>query len=67
MTDGRKRYFAERRPNGAVIVEQGKIGVLDLAVFYPADYNLASAIVHFLNDDMAEAKRLREEWLARRN
>jgi hypothetical protein len=66
MTDGRKRYALERRPNGAVIVEEGKIGVSDLAVFYPADYDLASAIVHFLNGDMAEAWRLRGEWLARR-
>ncbi len=56
----------ERRPNGAVLVEEGKIGVSDLAVFYPADYDLALAVVHLLNGDFDEAKRLRGEWLARR-
>jgi hypothetical protein len=66
MTDGRKRYLAERRPNGAVLVEEGKIGVSDLAVFYSADHQLALAVAHFLNGDFAEAERLRGEWLARR-
>jgi hypothetical protein len=65
MTDGRKRYSLERRPSGSVIVEQGKIGVSDLAVFYRADYDLALAVVNFLNGDLAEAERLRGEWLAR--
>jgi hypothetical protein len=66
MTDGRKRFFAERRPNGAIVVEEGKIGVTDLAVFYPADHQLALAVANFLNGDSAEAERLRIEWLARR-
>jgi hypothetical protein len=66
MTDGRKRYLAERRPNGAALVEHGKIGVTDLAVFYPADHDLALAVVHLLNGDFAEARRLRGEWLANR-
>jgi hypothetical protein len=35
-------------------------------VFYPGDYQLALALVHFLNGDHGEAQRLREEWLAGR-
>ena len=37
-----------------ILVEEGKIGVTDLAV------------VHFLNGDLTEAERLRDEWLADR-
>lgn len=66
MTDRRKPYAMERRPNGSVLVEEGRIGVSDLAVFYPGDHLLALAVAHFLNGDMAEAQRLRDEWLARR-
>jgi hypothetical protein len=66
MTDGRKRFALERRPSGAVIIEEGKIGVMDLAVFYSADHQLALAVVHFLNGDIAEAERLRGEWQAGR-
>jgi hypothetical protein len=51
-------YSLERRPSGAVVIEEGRIGVSDLAVFYPADHQLALAVVHFLNGDMAEAERL---------
>jgi hypothetical protein len=29
-------------------------------------YDIALALVHFLNGDMAAAERLRAEWLARR-
>jgi hypothetical protein len=61
-----QRYALERRPNGAVIIEEGRIGVSNLAVFYPADHQLALAVVHFLNGDIAEAERLRIQWLARR-
>jgi hypothetical protein len=60
-------YALERRPSGAVIIEEGRIGVSDLAVFYPADHQLALAVVHFLNGDLGEAEQLRIEWLARRN
>jgi hypothetical protein len=66
MTEARPRFFAERRPNGAVVVEEGRIGVSDLAVFYPADHQLALAVVHFLNGDLAEAEQQRAEWLAHR-
>jgi hypothetical protein len=40
--------------------------VSDLAVFYPADHQIAVAAVHFLNGDMAEAERLWAEWMAGR-
>jgi hypothetical protein len=66
MTDGRERFALERRPNGAVIIEEGRIGVSDLAVFYSADHQLALAVVHFVNGDIAEAEQLRIEWLVRR-
>jgi hypothetical protein len=66
MTEPSSRYFAEHRPNGAVLVEEGRIGVSDLAVFYPADYALAPAVTHFLNGDLGEAERMRAEWLAHR-
>ena len=46
------------------MVEEGKIGMTDLAVFYPADHQIALAFAHFLNGDFAEAQRLRSEWLA---
>ena len=59
-------WRSPRRPNGAVVVEEGKIGVTDLAVFYPADHQLALAVVHFLNGNFGEAERLRGEWLAER-
>lgn len=59
-------FALERRPNGAVIIEEGKIGVSDLAVFYPADHQIALAVVHFLNGDIAEAERLRDEWMRQR-
>lgn len=64
MTNGPKRYSLERRPSGSVIVEEGRIGVSDLAVFYSSDHQLALAVVHFLNGDLGEAERLRGEWLA---
>ena len=44
MIDGRKPYSLERRPSGLVIVEDGEIGVSDLAVFYHADHQLALAV-----------------------
>ena len=65
MSD-RKRFSLERRPSGAVLIEEGRIGVSDLAVFYSADYQLALAVVHFLNGDVAAAERLRAEWMAQR-
>jgi hypothetical protein len=55
-----------RRRCGAVVIEEGRIGVSDLAVFYAADHQIALAVVHFLNGDMEEAKRLRAEWTAGR-
>ncbi len=66
MPDAPKRYYLERRRNGAVVVEEGRIGVTDLAVFYPADHQLALAVTKFLNGDLDEALRQRAEWLARR-
>lgn len=66
MTDERKRYALERKASSLVVTEEGKIGMTDLAVFYPADQQIALAFVHFLNGDFAEARRLRGEWLARR-
>jgi hypothetical protein len=57
MPNTRTTYAMERRPNGSVLVEQGRIGMADLAVFYPGDHQLALAVVHFLNGDMAEAQR----------
>jgi hypothetical protein len=48
------------------VIEEGRIGMTDLAVFYAADHQIALAVVHFLNGDYAEARRLRGEWLARR-
>jgi hypothetical protein len=50
--------------NVAVIIEEGKVGVSDLAVFFPADHDLALALVRWLNGDFGEAGG---EWLARRN
>ncbi len=55
----------ERRVGHAVVIEEGDIGLRDLAVFYSADYGLA--LVRFLNGDITEAERLRVEWLARRS
>jgi hypothetical protein len=49
-----------------VVIEEGEVGVMDAAVFYSADYDLALAVTHFLNGDLGEAERLRIEWLARR-
>jgi hypothetical protein len=66
MTDGRNRYAVERRVGNVVVIEEGKIGVSDLAVFYSADYDLALALVCWLNGDFGEAEQLRIEWLARR-
>jgi hypothetical protein len=54
-------FALERRPSGAVIIEEGRIGVSDLAVFYSADYQLALAVVHWLNGDITEAERMRAE------
>ena len=54
----RKRYALERRVGNVVVIEEGKIGITDLAVFYTADYDLALALVHWLNGDIAEAERL---------
>jgi hypothetical protein len=65
MSDS-KCFSLERRPSGAVVIEEGRIGVSDLAVFYPADHQIALAVVHFLNGDVAEAERLRAEWMAQR-
>jgi hypothetical protein len=56
----------ERRPSGLAITEEGKTGVSDLAVFFPADHQLALAVVRFLNGELGEAVRLRSEWLAQR-
>ena len=66
MRDGRKRFALERRERDAIVVEEGKIGLTDLAVFYPADHEIALAFVHFLNGDFGDARRLRGEWLTRR-
>jgi hypothetical protein len=66
MTDARKRFALERRPNSLVVIEEGEIGMTDLAVFYPADHDIALAVTHFLNGDLGEAERLRSEWLAGR-
>jgi hypothetical protein len=65
MSD-RKRFSLERRPSGLAVIEEGQIGMSDLAVFYQADHQIALAVVHFLNGDIAEAKRLRAEWMAPR-
>jgi hypothetical protein len=65
MSDS-NRFSLERRPSGLAVIEQGQIGVSDLAVFYLADHQIALAVVHFLNGDMAEAERLRAEWMAQR-
>jgi hypothetical protein len=65
MSDS-EHFSLERRPSGLAVIEQGQIGVSDLAVFYPADHQIALAVVHFLNGDMAEAERLRAEWMAGR-
>jgi hypothetical protein len=64
MSDS-KRFSLERRQSN-LAGEQGQIGVSDLAVFYPADHQIALAVVHFLNGDLAEAERPRAEWMARR-
>ena len=66
MTDGRKPYSLERRPSGLAVVEEGQMGVSDLAVFYANDRQLALAVVHFLNGEFGEAAKAREEWLAQR-
>jgi hypothetical protein len=63
---GHKRFSLERRPSGLAVIEEGQLGVSDLAVFYAADHQLALAVVQFLNGDMAEAERLRAEWMAQR-
>jgi hypothetical protein len=63
MSD-RKRFSLARRPSGLAVIEEGQIGVSDLAVFYSADHQLALAVGHFLNGYMAEAERLRAEWMA---
>jgi hypothetical protein len=65
MSD-RKRFSLERRPSGLAVIEEGQIGMSDLAVFYQADHQIALAVVHFLNGDIAEAERLRAEWMAPR-
>ena len=62
MTDERKPYSLERRPSGLAVVEEGQMGVSDLAVFYPNDRQLALAVVHFLNGEFGEAAKAREEW-----
>lgn len=49
-----------------MVVEEGRIGVSDLAVFYAADHQLALALVHFPNGELGETVRLRDEWLAGR-
>ena len=66
MTDGRKGFFLEHRVKNVVVLEEGEVGVRDIAVFYSADYELALAVVHLLNGELGEAERLRGEWLARR-
>jgi hypothetical protein len=45
----RKRFSLERRPSGLAVIEEGQIGVSDLAVFYQADHQIALAVVHFLS------------------
>jgi hypothetical protein len=62
-----KRYALERRVGTVVVIEMGRMGVRDVAVFYSSDYDIALAVVHFLNGDMSEAERLRGEWLAGRS
>jgi hypothetical protein len=66
MADERRRYALERRVGNVVVIEEGKIGITDLAVLYAGDHDLALALVHWLNGDIAEAERLRSDWLARR-
>jgi hypothetical protein len=66
MSDGRKRFALERRVGNVVVIEEGEVGVMDVAVFYSADYDLALAVTDFLNGDLGEAEQLRIEWLARR-
>ena len=66
MLSARKRFALERRAGNVVVIEEGEVGVMDVAVFYAADYDLALAVTHFLNGDLGNAERLRAEWLARR-
>ena len=66
MSGARKRFALERRQGNVVVIEEGEVDVMDVAVFYSADYDLALAVTHFLNSNLGEAERLRIEWLARR-
>jgi hypothetical protein len=66
MSDACKRFALERRVGNAVVIELGQIGVSDVAVFYAADYDIALAVVHFLNGDIGKAERLRSEWMVGR-